>query len=84
MRKILQLKGLDCAACAAELEEKIKAIDGVSFASLTFVTQKLTVEYERDEVLEKVVFAANGFEDVRVVDDEKKETVDEKAKKQRL
>lgn len=83
MRKILQLKGLDCAACAAELEEKIKAIDGVSFASLTFVMQKLTVEYESDEVLEKVVFAANGFEDVRVVDDEKKETVDEKAKKQR-
>ena len=40
MKKTLQLKGLDCAACAGELEEEIAATAGVSFVSVTFVNQK--------------------------------------------
>ncbi len=68
MKKVLQLQGLDCANCAAELEKEISLIDGVTFASLAFVSQKLTVEYESEAVLEKVVFTANHFEEVRVVE----------------
>ena len=47
MKKTIQLQGLDCANCAAELERRIAKIEGVQSANLTFVTQKLTVEYDK-------------------------------------
>ena len=49
MKKTVQLKGLDCAHCAAELEEQISKIAGVGAASVAFVNQKLTVEYDTEE-----------------------------------
>lgn len=67
MKKTLQLQGLDCAACAGELEEIIANIEGVKACSIVFVTQKLTVEYEEESVLQKIVDAANHFEEVRVI-----------------
>ena len=67
MKKVLQLSGLDCAGCAAELEREIAKIEGVEAASVSFVNQKLTVEYRSDEVLEKILDKANHFEEVRVV-----------------
>ena len=72
MKKVIQLSGLDCAGCAAELEEEIAAIDGVSSASIAFVNQKLTLVYETEEALQKAIYAANHFEEVKVV--EKTET----------
>ena len=68
MKTVLQLEGLDCASCAAELERQIAAIEGVTFVTIAFVTQKLTVEYETQATLEKVVDTANRFEEVRVLD----------------
>lgn len=68
MKKVLQLQGLDCANCAAELESEIAKIAGVSFASLSFVNQKLTVEYDNEETLRKIIDSANHFEEVRVVE----------------
>lgn len=69
MKKTLQLKGLDCAACAGELEEEIAATAGVSFVSVTFVNQKLTVEYDTEETLALVKHKANHFEEVEVVEE---------------
>lgn len=89
MKKVIQLQGLDCAGCAAELEEIIGKIEGVSAASLAFVTQKLTVEYDSDETLEKILYEANRFEEVRVVENDggryetKKPKSDSKARKKR-
>ena len=68
MKTVIQLQGLDCAGCAAELEEIVKKIEGVSTALLAFVTQKLTVEYDGDETLEKIFYAVNHFEDVSVAE----------------
>ena len=68
MKTVIQLQGLDCAGCAAELEEIIKKIEGVSTASLAFVTQKLTVEYDGGETLEKIFYAVNHFEEVSVAE----------------
>lgn len=70
MKKTLQLKGLDCAACAAELEEEIAGTEGVSFVSVSFVNQKLTVEYDTEETLFAVKDKANHFEEVEVVEEE--------------
>ncbi|MBE5740224.1 MAG: heavy metal translocating P-type ATPase [Clostridiales bacterium] len=70
MKKIIQLEGLDCAGCAAELENRIAKIEGVLSASVAFVNQRLTVEYEKEETLERIFAIANSFEEVHVVDNE--------------
>ena len=38
------MEDLDCANCAAKMEDAIKNIDGVTSASVNFMTQKLTLE----------------------------------------
>ena len=66
MRKTLQLKGLDCAACAAELEDLLADVDGVQSASVAFMTQKMILEYADDAALQRAIDVANGFEEVQV------------------
>ena len=45
MKKTYKMIDLDCANCAAKMEEAIKKIDGVTSASVSFMTQKMTVEF---------------------------------------
>lgn len=57
MKNICKLKGLDCANCAAKLEEAIQKIEGIESASVSFMTQRLVFECkeeEKAEILEKV------------------------------
>ena len=56
MKKNFKLKGLDCANCAVKIEEKVKKIDGVEDASVSFMAQKLVVEInsDDDEILKKI------------------------------
>ena len=57
MKVKFKIKGIDCANCAAELERAIQKIDGVTEASLSFMTEKLVMEIEddrKDEVLKKL------------------------------
>lgn len=42
------MQNLDCANCAAKMENAIKGIDGVQDASISFMAQKLTIETEDD------------------------------------
>ncbi|MFR2945243.1 MAG: cation transporter, partial [Lachnospiraceae bacterium] len=70
MKKTLCIEGLDCAACAAELEEELSKIEGISSASVSFVAQKIFLEYESEEALAKAADAANRFEEVKVLPDE--------------
>ena len=44
MKKTYKMIDLDCANCAANMEEAIKKIDGVTSASVSFMTQKMTIE----------------------------------------
>ena len=44
MKKKFKLQDLDCANCAAKMEESIKKIDGVNDAVVSFMTQKMTVD----------------------------------------
>lgn len=58
MRKTFKLIDLDCANCAAKMENGIKKIDGVTDASVSFMTQKMTVEADDarfDEIMKQVV-----------------------------
>ena len=45
MKKKYKLDEIACANCARALQEKICALDGVESASVSFMTQKLTVEF---------------------------------------
>ena len=49
---------IDCANCAAKVEDAIKKIDGVNDATVSFLTQKLTLDAEDarfEAVLDEVV-----------------------------
>lgn len=54
MKKIFDLEELDCANCAAKMEEKICRLDGVSYASVSFLAQKLTIEAD-DEKFDEIL-----------------------------
>lgn len=49
MKKIYKLEELDCANCAAKMEEAISKIDGVESASISFMTQKLTINADESK-----------------------------------
>lgn len=49
MKSVFKIKGLDCANCAMELEEKIKKINEVENATINFITEKLEIEFEGNE-----------------------------------
>lgn len=58
MKKKFKLQDLDCANCAAKMEEAIKKIDGVSDANVSFMTQKMMIDAEEssfDKIMEEVV-----------------------------
>ena len=58
MKKTFKLIDLDCANCAAKMEDGIRRIDGVLSATVSFMSQKLTIETEdgrMDEVMQEVV-----------------------------
>ena len=44
MRKSFKLRDLDCANCAAKMEDAIRKLDGVNSATVSFMTQKLTLD----------------------------------------
>lgn len=46
MKKIYLLEDLDCAHCAAKIEEAVGKLEGVSASTVTFLTQKLSIEVE--------------------------------------
>jgi len=49
MKKKIKLEDLDCANCAAKMEEAIKKIPGVNDATVSFMTQKMTIDAEDDK-----------------------------------
>ena len=58
MKKRFKLVDLDCANCAAKMEDAIKKVDGVKDATVSFVMQKMTVEADDarfDDIMEEIV-----------------------------
>ena len=54
MKKKFKMENLDCANCAAKMEELIRKIPGVHEANMNFMTQKLSLDAENerfDEIL---------------------------------
>lgn len=58
MKKKFKLEDLDCANCAAKMENAIKKIDGVNDATVSFLAQKMTidaVDEKFDAIMKEVV-----------------------------
>lgn len=65
MKKIIKLQDLDCANCAAKIENAISQIEGVLSVKVNFMTQKMTfeaVDDKFDELLKQAQKVANKFE----------------------
>ncbi|MBQ5334161.1 MAG: heavy-metal-associated domain-containing protein [Oscillospiraceae bacterium] len=65
MKKVFKLEDLDCANCAKKMEDAINKIDGVESASVSFISQKLTItaDDERfDEIMKKAAAACKKIE----------------------
>ena len=57
MNSKFKVKGLDCANCAAELERAIQKIKGIKKANISFMTERMELEYDEnneDEIIKKV------------------------------
>lgn len=72
MRKTYILEDLDCANCAAKIEEAVGKLDGVSKSTVTLLTQKLVIEVEEDKassIVKDIRAIVKKFEpDVEVVE----------------
>lgn len=47
---------MDCAVCAAKMQDAVGKIEGVKEVTVSFIAQKMTLEY--DEAREKEIFKA--------------------------
>lgn len=65
MKKRYKLTDLDCANCAAKMENAIKKIDGVNDATVSFMAQKMTIDAEDerfDNIMQEVVAVCKKVE----------------------
>ncbi len=57
MKSKFKIKGLDCANCASQLERLIQKIDGIENASISFMTERMEIEYDetrKEEIMQKL------------------------------
>ena len=83
--KVFMLNGLDCANCAAKIETEIKNIEGIKFASVDFVSKRLTWEAESNtnvpmlvEKIESIVKKIEPDVKIALVENTSKPKIEEK------
>lgn len=54
MKKVLNIQGLNCANCAAKIENLLNNIDKINKANVNMLNQTITLEYEDDFDLEVI------------------------------
>ncbi len=71
MKKVFKLQDLDCANCAAKMEQAIGKINGVTSVRVNFLTQKMTLDADDsvfNAVLEEAAAAIRKVEpDCRII-----------------
>ncbi len=69
MKRVIQIKNLDCPNCAQTLERELLKIDGIDYCEVAFVSQKITLDGEESaiEIAKKQIAS---FEEVEIVEEE--------------
>jgi copper chaperone CopZ len=49
MERICKVENLDCAVCAAKIEKAVGKLDGVSSASINFMTGKMILDIDESK-----------------------------------
>ncbi len=65
MKKSFKLENLDCANCAAKMQERIAKIDGVNSVTISFMTSRITLDAEDsrfDTILDEAAEACARIE----------------------
>lgn len=65
MKKKFKLIDLDCANCAAKMEDAIKKLEGVMDANVSFMTQKMTIEADEErfeDIMKEIVKVCKKIE----------------------
>ena len=63
MKKMYMMEDLDCANCAAALERAVAKIDGVNSVNVSFIGEKMTLDYDENKnVLDEIKTAAKKLE----------------------
>lgn len=57
MKKVYSIEGIDCANCAAKIEDKINRMKNIEEANLNFMMGKLSIEFKvsTDEEVEEIM-----------------------------
>ena len=51
------MKNLECAHCASKMEQQIAKLEGVNSVTISFMTQKMTLDCDESKILEIVLQA---------------------------
>ena len=73
MKKVFKIKNLDCAHCAAKIEESINKMTGVHRARVDFINQKLSLSADEaniDTIIEKMHRLIHSLEPKVVITEE--------------
>lgn len=65
MKKTFVMQDLECAHCAAKMEEAIRKLEGVTAANINFFAQKLTIEGDDarfDQIVKEAAEACRKIE----------------------
>lgn len=57
MKSTYKIRGIDCANCAAQLENAISKVEGVQNALISFMSERMVLEYDeqnKEEIMKKI------------------------------
>lgn len=57
MKSTFKIKGIDCANCAAQLENAISKVEGVQSTSISFMAERMVLEYDeqdKEEIMKRI------------------------------
>lgn len=57
MKNTYKIRGIDCANCAAQLENAISKVEGVQSASISFMSERMVLEYDeqsKEEIMKNI------------------------------
>lgn len=63
MKKKYTIEGLDCANCAAKIEEALGKLDGVESVRVSFLSEKVKFDLRDDVDIDKLLKNANEIAD---------------------